>query len=88
MLFQFAVYPALVRTIGIVRLVRASGVLGAFLFLAVPDVQRLTSSRTASYVLGVAAVVLVGSCNSVVRSFLLAMMCVACTAVRSFGIPR
>lgn len=69
MLFQFAVYPALVRTTGIVGLVRASGVLGTFFFLAVPDLQRLTTgSNNASFVLGVVAVVLVGSCNSVVRS--------------------
>ena len=74
MLFQFVVYPALVKTIGIVWLVRGSGVLGAFVFLAVPDFQRLAWSDDASYVLGIVAVVLVGTCASVVRSFLLAKM--------------
>ena len=74
MVFQFVVYPALVRNIGIVRLVRGSGVLGAFLFLVLPDFQRLASSETASYVLGVVAIVFVGSCTSVVRSLLLVML--------------
>lgn len=74
MLFQFAAYPALVRTIGIIRLLRGSGMFCALLFLALPDVQRLASSENASYVLGVAAVVLVGSCTSVVRSLFPAML--------------
>lgn len=69
MLFQFAGYPAFVRTIGIIRLLRGSGVFCALLFLALPDVQRLASSENASYVLGVITVVLVGSCTSVVRSY-------------------
>jgi len=49
-------------------------VLGAFLFLVISDVQRLDWSENASVVLGVAAVILVGSCTSVVRSFLLARL--------------
>lgn len=69
MLFQFAVYPALIKTIGIVWLVRGSGVLGAFVFLAVPDFQRLAWSNEASYVLGIIAVVSVRLCASVVSSF-------------------
>eukprot|EP00752_Nemacystus_decipiens_P005351 g4852.t1 len=68
MLFQFVGYPALVRTIGIVRLLRGSGVFGALLFLALPDVQRQALSENASYVLGVVFVVLVGCCMSVAET--------------------
>ena len=69
MLFQFAAYPAFVRTIGIIWLLRGSGVFCAFLFLTLADVQRLALSENASYVLGVVVVVLVRSCMSVVRPF-------------------
>lgn len=75
MLFQFAGYPALVRTIGIIRLLRGSGVFCALLFLALADAQRLASSETVSYVLGIVVVVLVGSCTSVVRIFFPVTLC-------------
>ncbi len=48
--------------------------LGAFVFFAVPDFQRLAWSDEASYVLGIIAVVLVGSCASVVSFFLPALL--------------
>lgn len=69
-LFQFVVYPLLVRTVGIICLLRSSGVFCAMLFLALPDAQRLNWSEKSSYVVGVVIVVLVLSCISVVRAFL------------------
>eukprot|EP00903_Cladosiphon_okamuranus_P010938 g10330.t1 len=68
MLFQFAGYPALVRTIGIIRLLRGSGAFCAMLFLALADVQRLASSENVSYMLGIVVVMLVGCCTSVAET--------------------
>ncbi|CAN0413405.1 unnamed protein product [Pylaiella littoralis] len=67
-LFQFVAYPFMVRTIGIIRLLRCSGVFCAVLFLFIPDVQRLKWSEQASYVVGVLTIVLVLSCASVAET--------------------
>lgn len=67
LLFQFFVYPALCKTIGIVWLIRGSGVLAAASFIFVPDIQRANWSENGSCVLGAAVVIFLGSCISVVR---------------------
>ena len=68
LLFQFALYPALCRTLGIVRLVRLSGAIAVVLYLVTPDIQHTSWSERNSYVVGVAFVVLLHSFSSVVRS--------------------
>lgn len=68
MLFQFALYPALCRTLGIVRLVRLAGVVAVLALLIAPDIQHTSWSERNSYVVGVTLVVLIQSCASVVRS--------------------
>lgn len=68
MLFQFALYPALCRTLGIVRLVRISGVIAVLVLLVTPDIQHTSWSERNSYVVGVTLVVLIQICMSVVRS--------------------
>lgn len=68
LLFQFALYPALCRTLGIVRLVRLSGAITVLFFLVTPDIQHTSWSERNSYVVGVTLVVLLQSFSSVVRS--------------------
>ncbi|CAB1117157.1 unnamed protein product [Ectocarpus sp. CCAP 1310/34] len=68
LLFQFFVYPALCKTIGIVWLLRGSGLLAAAGFIFVPDIQRANWSENGSYVVGVAIVIFIGSCISVVET--------------------
>eukprot|EP00904_Undaria_pinnatifida_P010345 jgi/Undpi1/6440/HiC_scaffold_20.g08921.m1 len=65
LLFQFALYPALCRTLGIVRLVRLSGAIAVVLYLVTPDIQHTSWSERNSYVVGVAFVVLLHSFSSV-----------------------
>lgn len=66
LLFQFALYPALCRGLGIVRLVRLSGVIAVLVILIIPDIQHTSWSERNSYVVGVTLVVLFQSCTSVV----------------------
>lgn len=67
-LFQFVLYPAICRTLGIVQLVRLSGVVAVLAILITPDIQHTSWSKRNSYVVGVTLTVLFQSCASVVRS--------------------
>ncbi|CAM9838758.1 unnamed protein product [Ectocarpus sp. 8 AP-2014] len=68
LLFQFFVYPALCKTIGIVWLLRGSSVLAAASFIFVPDIQRANWSENGSCVVGAAIVIFLGSCISVIET--------------------
>lgn len=68
MLFQFIAYPALCRTIGIMRLLRVSGLVAALVFLVIPDLQRWSWSERNSYTVGVTIMVLVECGTSVVSN--------------------
>lgn len=67
LLFQFALYPAFCRGLGIVPLVRLSGVIAVLVILITPDIQHTSWSERNSYVVGVTLVVVFQSCTSVVR---------------------
>lgn len=66
LVFQFTGYPLLCRTIGIVPLLRITGVIGTMLRSGVPYIQRSAWSRRHSYPVSISLLVLVDICGSVV----------------------
>lgn len=69
MLYQFIGYPALCRTVGIVRMLRVFGVVSVVLLIAVPDVQHLHWSEQHSYAVGAAVLILLHCTMSLVSVF-------------------
>lgn len=68
LVFQFVLFPVLVRTVGIMRLLRVTGVLGFVMTLTTPDIQRMGWSGSESVLVAVLLLMVLDINGSVVRS--------------------
>lgn len=68
LVFQFVLFPVLVRRVGIMRLLGVTGVLGFVTMLTTPDIQRMRCSGSGSVLVAVLLLMVLDINGSVVSS--------------------